>query len=54
MNVLTIERTAKNMRYQVDRKFGEFTGRIRSLELTEITVQDAETFYPGLFSTVLE
>jgi len=53
-NVLTMEWTAKNMRYQVDRKFGEFTGRIRSLELTEIAVQDADTYYPGLFSTVLE
>jgi hypothetical protein len=53
-NILTMEWTAKELRYQVDRKFGEFTGLIRSLELTEIGVQDSETFYPGLFSTDLK
>jgi len=53
-NVLTVEWTAKELRYQVDRKFGELTGQIRSLELTEIQVQDSETYYPGLFSTVLK
>ena len=53
-NVLTMEWTARNMRYQVDRKFGEFTGCIKSLELTEIYVDNSEKFPPGFFPPKLE
>ena len=48
-NVLTMEWTAHNLRYQVDRKFGEFTQSIKSLELTEIRVEDTEKFPPAFY-----
>ena len=48
-NVLTMEWTARDLRYQVDRKFGEFTQNIKSLELTEIRVEDTEDFPPAFY-----
>jgi hypothetical protein len=48
-NSLTIDWTGPSMRYQADRKFGELTGKIRSLELTEILPQDEGKVSPDLF-----
>jgi hypothetical protein len=48
MHVLSMDWTAEDMRYQVDRKFTEVDGSLNSLELTEIQPQDAEV-YPAAF-----
>ena len=45
--VLTIQWEGRDgMRYQVDRKFVDLLGSIKTLELTEIRTQDAEAFPP--------
>lgn len=44
--VLTLEWEGSSMRYQVDRKFADLTGAIRTLELTEIRTQDVEKYPP--------
>jgi len=46
--VLTIQwEGPSGMRYQVDRKFENLIGSIKTLELTEIRTQDAESFPPS-------
>lgn len=45
-NCLTCEFQGDTMRYQVDRKFQNLSGAIRTLELTEIRPQDVESYPP--------
>lgn len=44
--VFSVDWTAGNMRYQADRVFDVLDGSCRSLEVTEIGTEDAQTFLP--------
>ncbi len=44
---MTIEVEGSKIRYQVDRKFTDLTGSINSLELTEVKIEDADTYKGG-------
>jgi len=43
---ISVDWTAGAMRYQADRKFHQLDGSLASLELTEISAADAETYLP--------
>lgn len=46
MQVMTIEWKGKSLLFQLDRRISELSGTIKSLELTEITQDDAESYQP--------
>ena len=45
-NILTIQWDGVGMKYQVDRKFLDTYGSIKTLEVTEIKMEDAEKYIP--------
>jgi hypothetical protein len=46
-SVLTMEYIGERMRYQVDRIFHSLNEEIKTLELTEVRIDDAEVYPPG-------
>lgn len=47
LQVLTMEWRGDAMRFQVDRRFVDISGSIKTLELTEIRAEDAEQYPPN-------